>query len=659
MVVLALLLVPAVILVGIRQLSPKASNAISIQVSPGAIDQSSSPQIGKPVYLSATAVDEVGRPITTGVSYIWGMSSNFPISPTFKPSNNLATFTPNSTGSGSLWVSAITSQSSAIKYLDICIGVPCPTYSGSTPTPTPITYDPNNFTDVDKNSWSWKYILQIVPLGLISPRTPTTFEPTGSIPRVEMAQFLSNTYRYLKSTEAPIVSTPFTDISGLPRNQQDAIARVYGLGLTAGTSTTTFSPTMLVDRAQTAVFLVKLYKLITNIDPPLIKTPFTDLTDPDIAYSQNWVPKLYGLKITAGISPTLYGPKLQVTREQMTAFLSNILHAISTTPTPTPTCLPMPTQPPCPLGKNCPIPDMPAPPPGGYCPKPTPTPTPTTPLPDLAIFNPIVASPNPAKITDQVLVSFKISNLGSSVASSAQYSYTNQADGSSQVHSSNTCVNSTSLKPGESCVSAYLFTFKSSGSKTLTVRLDPNNILKESNENNNDYSVTLTVLSPTPTPTICSNPPSCPNPPAGCSYEGGNCSSCGTLVCKLSPTPTPTPIARPTPTPTPTPIPNKPPTITTQFFSIGFVGRSYLTSVTATDPNLNDNLTAKITGLPSKLVLTGCIQSKSSVRNLNCTISGTPYSFGTFPIKITVTDSANASTTKTIYLPIFKKYLLF
>ena len=135
--VLALLLVPAVILVGIRQLTPKASNAISVQVSPGAIDQSASPQIGKPVYLSATAVDEVGRPITTGVSYTWGISSNFPISPTFKPSNNLATFTPNSTGSGSLWVSAITSESSAIKYIDVCVGVLCPSYTNPTPTPTP------------------------------------------------------------------------------------------------------------------------------------------------------------------------------------------------------------------------------------------------------------------------------------------------------------------------------------------------------------------------------------------------------------------------------------------------------------------------------------------------------------------------------------------
>lgn len=123
---LTLLLIPAVVLVGKRQLSPKASNSISIQVSPGIIDQSSSPQIGKPVYLSATAVNDIGQPITSEVTYSWGISSTFPISPSLKTNDNLATFTPTSIGSGTLWVSAITSQSSAIKYLDICIGVPCP-----------------------------------------------------------------------------------------------------------------------------------------------------------------------------------------------------------------------------------------------------------------------------------------------------------------------------------------------------------------------------------------------------------------------------------------------------------------------------------------------------------------------------------------------------
>jgi len=242
---------------------------------------------------------------------------------------------PVKTWLGNIWVRAYNSYGTAMTSLKVCVGLPCQS--------TPVAYDPYSLTDVDKKSWSWKYILEIVPLGLIPPRTPTTFEPAGTISRVEMSQFLYNTYRYLKGSDAPIVSVPFTDISNLSQNQRNIIARVYGLGLTAGTSATTFSPDMLVDRAQTAVFLVKLYRLITNIDPPLVAIPFTDLTDPEIAYSQNWVPKIYGLKITAGISATEYGPKLKVTREQMAAFISNTLKVISNYPSPTPTSIPTST----------------------------------------------------------------------------------------------------------------------------------------------------------------------------------------------------------------------------------------------------------------------------------------------------------------------------
>lgn len=130
-----------------------------------------------------------------------------------------------------------------------------------------------------------------------------------------------------------------------------------------------------------------------------------------------------------------------------------------------------------------------------------PTPTPSF-LPDLVISGPITASPNPAKVGIPVLVSFKMSNVGLSPATPAQYNYTNQAGGFSKIHSSNTCSGSASLKPRESCTSAYLFTFSSSGTKTLTIKLDPNNLVKESNEKNNDYSVTLIVVtSPTPKPT--------------------------------------------------------------------------------------------------------------------------------------------------------------
>ncbi|AKM83329.1 hypothetical protein A2422_00730 [Candidatus Woesebacteria bacterium RIFOXYC1_FULL_31_51] len=139
---------------------------------------------------------------------------------------------------------------------------------------------------------------------------------------------------------------------------------------------------------------------------------------------------------------------------------------------------------------------------------PIPSSTPQS-LSDLAIVNPIVVTPNPANITDRVLISFKITNIGTSIASPALYIYANQADGYSEIHSSNTCTGSTSLNPGVSCTSAYLFKFSTPGIKKMEIKLDSDNRLKESNELNNTYSVYVTInqiSTTTPKPTWTPGP---------------------------------------------------------------------------------------------------------------------------------------------------------
>jgi len=131
---------------------------------------------------------------------------------------------------------------------------------------------------------------------------------------------------------------------------------------------------------------------------------------------------------------------------------------------------------------------------------------------------------------------------------------------------------------------AFFFTFSSSGIKTLAIKLDPNNILKESNESNNDYSFNLTVTTPTPTPTpklscgatcqssdgcsaglICYQPalPPC-NPGMPCMQTAAikvcrnpECRTNTGCVCG-SPTPTARPVVTPTPSVKPTPTPFRP-----------------------------------------------------------------------------------------------------
>ncbi|MDO8488017.1 MAG: CARDB domain-containing protein, partial [bacterium] len=135
----------------------------------------------------------------------------------------------------------------------------------------------------------------------------------------------------------------------------------------------------------------------------------------------------------------------------------------------------------------------------GIIPPPTPFPPP---LPDLG--SPGIAQPSPAPVVGTpVRITFSIYNLGLYLASPAEFSYASQADGYSTILPTNTCTANTVLNPQGGCISDYSFTFPTPGLKTLTVKLDPNNKLQESDENNNEISVSFNVAptsSPSPKP---------------------------------------------------------------------------------------------------------------------------------------------------------------
>lgn len=206
---------------------------------------------------------------------------------------------------------------------------------------------PTLLADIDPNSWSWKYIQRIIQTGIMSFVTASEFNPQGNIRRVEMAEFLARTYDYIADLEtdwlAPVVPTPFTDISHLPQAQQQAIGKIYGLGVTAGTSPTTFSPELEINRAQMATFLSNLYKAVTGSFAPEVPTPFIDIGDID---NHQDIARIYGLGLTAGtsISPPLFSPHLIVTREQMATFIMNFIGKLFSAPlTMAPLPIPNPT----------------------------------------------------------------------------------------------------------------------------------------------------------------------------------------------------------------------------------------------------------------------------------------------------------------------------
>ena len=182
------------------------------------------------------------------------------------------------------------------------------------------------FEDVDQNDWAFKYIQQISPIGIIPPKTPTQFDPKGLVPRKDMAVFMLKTYETITGESAPLVDTPFTDIADLPQETQDAIAKIYGLKITAGTTDTTFSPDQEVDRAQMVTFFMNMYRALTGDYPPESDVPFTDLEDdPNYQWSIKYIKRAYNHKITAGLTETTFGQAVKTTREQMATFIFNFM----------------------------------------------------------------------------------------------------------------------------------------------------------------------------------------------------------------------------------------------------------------------------------------------------------------------------------------------
>ena len=71
-----------------------------------------------------------------------------------------------------------------------------------------------------------------------------------------MAAFLARLYRTVTDPTCSGGVTPFTDVSG----SADDIACIFGLGITTGTSPTTYSPADYVTRKQMAAFLARTWR---------------------------------------------------------------------------------------------------------------------------------------------------------------------------------------------------------------------------------------------------------------------------------------------------------------------------------------------------------------------------------------------------------------
>ena len=160
--------------------------------------------------------------------------------------------------------------------------------------------------------------------GITLGKADGTYEPAAPVTRAHMALFLARVVQYAVDTtelEAPATITDpgFTDTSALSQEAKDAIALLYTLGITQGTTATTFSPYADVTRRDMASFMVRLQNVLEPGSYDTTETFFSDV--PDTLSRAADINALAAQGISVGYGDGTFGPAASVTRAQMALFI--------------------------------------------------------------------------------------------------------------------------------------------------------------------------------------------------------------------------------------------------------------------------------------------------------------------------------------------------
>jgi hypothetical protein len=122
----------------------------------------------------------------------------------------------------------------------------------------PLSGNDQGFNDLDGlDADAETAINQTAQLSITTGVAPGLFGPFEAVSRWQMALFLAR-FAAAAGVRLPTPApSGFTDISGLSTEAQNAISIVKTLGITTGTSATTYSPNASVTRDQMAAFLVR------------------------------------------------------------------------------------------------------------------------------------------------------------------------------------------------------------------------------------------------------------------------------------------------------------------------------------------------------------------------------------------------------------------
>ena len=112
----------------------------------------------------------------------------------------------------------------------------------------------NPFQDVKADQYYYKAVLWAVENGVTAGTSTTKFSPNTTCTRGQIVTFL---YRFAEKPAVSGAANPFKDVAA-GQYYYEAVLWAVENGVTAGTSSTKFSPNAVCTRAQVVTFLYRL-----------------------------------------------------------------------------------------------------------------------------------------------------------------------------------------------------------------------------------------------------------------------------------------------------------------------------------------------------------------------------------------------------------------
>ena len=183
--------------------------------------------------------------------------------------------------------------------------------------------DTPRFEDVRADHWAYSFIEYLSGLGFVNGKTNALFYPGDSITRGEFVTILAR----MSGENLPAPGGIFKDVNANAYYAQ-AVAWAVRVGVTKGTSATTFSPNSLITREQIATMIVR-YATYKGYSFGVVNTAKAFIDQSRISeYARESVLALQQANILGGYDDGSFKPNLNATRAEASKILALIHHAM-------------------------------------------------------------------------------------------------------------------------------------------------------------------------------------------------------------------------------------------------------------------------------------------------------------------------------------------